>query len=222
MDPLSIGITLGSSILGGIFGSSAEAEKERKIREQIQRAQALARQGIISKDQLAGRLRDIDRLFNKRLITTLNSTAFGGRRLANANVAGAAVSGQLGAQAEATKVDYQSNVEQQNARIYSYMASLEAGAPVFSQAEGAVTGALGGAQVGLSLSNMINRKVPEVPTEPIGGSSGYGYDSPTRFSPSSGVTTGMGTMQGFNPTLPAPISDDDIFGLGQLKRRSLF
>lgn len=219
MDPLSIGLTLGSTIFGGIFGGMAEAEKEKKIREQVQRAQALARQGLMSSEQLASRLRDIDRLFNKRLISTLNSTAFGGRRLANANVAGASVAGQLGAQSEASKVQYTSAVDDRNAQIYQYMAGLEAGAPVFSPLEGAVTGALGGAQAGISIANLVNRKVPEVPVDPIGGASGYGYESPTRYSPSGGFGN---TPQGLNPTLPPPISDEDIFGLGILKRRSLF
>lgn len=219
MDPLSIGITLGTSLLGGLFGGAAEAEKEAKIREQVRRAQALARQGIISKEALAMRLRDIDRLFNKRLISTLNSTAFGGRRMANANVAGASVAGQLGAQAEASKIQYQSAVDDRNAQIYQYMAGIEAGAPVTSQLEGAVTGALGGAQVGISLSNIINRKVPTVPTDPIGGEAGYNFESPTRYSPLGGIGN---TPQGLSLTLPPTIDDDELFGLGQLKRRSLF
>lgn len=228
MDPLSIGITLGSSIIGGLLSSSAEAEKEKKIRDQVRRAQALARQGLISKEMLASRLRDIDRLFNKRLISTLSSTAFGGRRLANANVAGASVAGQLGGQAEASKVGYQEQADRINATIYQHMANLEAGAPITSSLEAGVTGALGGAQVGLSLSNIINSKVPEIPQEDIpyneaGSGMPSGLPSSRPTAPSI-VDSFRGNNQnpfGGTVNLPNKIEDDDLFSFGLLKR-SLF
>ena len=166
-DPLSIGLTVGSSIIGGILGGSAESEREKKIREQVQRAQALARQGLISKEVLASRLRDIDRLFNKRLISTLNSTAFGGRRFANANVAGASVAGQIGAQAEAAKTDYRMRTDTLNAGIYQHMANIEAGAPITNQTEAIAGGIFGGAQIGAQLSDIFNKPTIPNPTGDI-------------------------------------------------------
>jgi hypothetical protein len=155
-----VGGVLGA-IGGGILGSAAESERERKIREQVARAQALARQGLITPERLASRLRDIDRLFNKRLISTLNSTAFGGRRLANANVAGASVAGQLGGQAEASKTDYAMRADTLNAGIYQNMANLEAGAPITNKTEATAAGIFGGLQVGLQAADIFNK--PTVP-----------------------------------------------------------
>src|SRR3990172_5201922 len=100
-------LIIGATVVSGIASYFSEQSQQEQMRRQIRRAQNLARESLIEGPDLARRLRDIDRLFNKRLISTLNTTALQTRRFANQSVVGAAVAGNIGAQAEESKIQTQ-------------------------------------------------------------------------------------------------------------------
>jgi hypothetical protein len=185
-DPVSLAFDFGGAILGGIFGSNAEAEEERRQRQKVREAQALVRKGLVSDEELGSRLRDIDRLFNKRLISTLNSTAFGARRLANANVAGASVAGQLGAQAEATKVQYSTEVDRLNANIYTQLGYLE----MQNYTPNYTSGFLESAIPGLFAANEFQRTLGFL-NKGTGGGAGAGIGTGQSGTGGSGQNTGL-------------------------------
>ena len=206
MPYLAAGLALGSGLLS-LFSENAQ---EEKMRAQLKRAKSLARQGLISKEELANRLSSIDRLFNQRLNLTLRSTQLGGRRYANANVVGAGVAGRLGAQAEASKVEYSAGVDRQNAAIYQNLSQLEAGAPISDHigafAEGASAGGMLGMELGKALdrpdySNLLNR----------GASPGAGTGTELASTLGEGFNSGSYNIFG------KKVEDDDILNFVPLE-----
>jgi len=201
MPYLAAGLAIGSGLLS-LFSESAQ---EAKMREQLKRAKSLARQGLISKEELANRLSSIDRLFNQRLNMTLRSTQLGGRRYANANVVGAGVAGQLGAQAEASKVDYTAGVDKSNAAIYQNLAQLEAGAPIADPIGAFAEGASAGGMLGMELTNTLN--IGNRPS--IGGGARSGTGLNTQLASTIGQNTNRaGSGTGVNTQLASTIGQN--------------
>jgi len=199
----------GISLLSGLGSLFSESDQEAKMKAQLERAKNLARQGLISKEELANRLSSIDRLFNQRLNLSLRSTQLGGRRYANANVVGASVAGRLGAEAEASKVDYTAGVDRSNAAIYQNLAQLEAGTPIYDPTGAFVEGAAAGGMLGLEMMDVFDG------------------DSNLKLNRRAGTGTGLGTElastlgEGFNRgpynIFGKKVEDDDILNFVPLE-----
>ena len=224
--PIIAGIMVGSGILNAMAGSSQAAEINRRIAQ----AQALAAQGLISQEQLAQHLQSINRRFNQRLTSVLNTTAMRTRGFANQGTIGAAAAGGV----EAARLGAQENAVNQaigiNSRIRTLQSQYELGTAVSSPISDFMKGAASGFSAGNEVSKLIDGSSPATSSTSTGTGENDAlnpgsYQSSTQsFNPSAGplgvksnntLSFGQSTL---NTNTPNP-SDFDFL---QNIRRSLF
>jgi len=193
------GIAIGSGI-ASIFSNKAQSDA---VQEAIKRAKALAAQGLISQDDLADRLNSIDRSFNQRLTSTLNTTAIRSRGLANRGTVGAAVAGNV----EGARLSAQENAIGQAQTINTQIRSQIAGIELQGLGTGAdpVGSFVEGAAAALPLVNegakfLGDRPVGGLPDTPPGGAgAGTGTAGPNRSG--AGGLVPIENAGNFNPFL---------------------
>lgn len=148
-----------SGIGNAIEGSSQREDQERKIK----RAQDQIRSSIIDEGELSLMLNNTERLFNNRLISTLNTTALKSRGYANAGVIGAAVAGSMEGEKLNSLQDIRFKVLQHNTTANNKIADLEMGMPTGSSLGDFATGFVGGIPTGIELSKLF--KPDSIPTD---------------------------------------------------------
>ncbi len=163
------------AIAGGLFGGISsifsDAAAVEAMNEKISRAQALAATGLVDQDEIQDRLASIDRMFNQRLTSVLNTTAIRSRGFANQGTIGAAAAGQVeGARltAQDTAVARAGDVNR-NVRMSIAQMELQKGSsdPVGSF----VQGASAGLTTGMEATKFFDRdEMPSIPTS-VGQSS---------------------------------------------------
>jgi len=153
MDPMTI-LTVGGALFGGINNLLGASEEQRKNRERADKARQILEQGLIGEGELNLMLNNTERLFNSRLTSTLNSTALRSRGIANANVVSGAVAGAMEADKLRSLSEQRLQVQRNNLDIRNKEAQIEAQVPVTNTAGAFVSGALGGAQMGMSVANL--------------------------------------------------------------------
>lgn len=156
MDPVSIGITAGGFLLGGLssmFAGDAQAELERKKKE---RAQELLGRSIIDTGELDTMIATSNKRFNANLQRVLNTTALRSRGLENSNVVGAAAAGEIAGQAASAESQIRAGVQLHNESVFERMATLEFSSPTPTNPfEEFVTGGISGAMAGLEISKTV-------------------------------------------------------------------
>jgi len=88
---LELGLAVGGGLLNAAAGSAEDAELEK----QRQKMLGLLQENIIDPAELDRLLADVNRMFNNRLVNTLNSTALRSRGFANSNVVKGATAGAI-------------------------------------------------------------------------------------------------------------------------------
>lgn len=205
---------------GGALSAFSDSARTKAMNENIRRAQALAAQGLVSQRQLSNRLRSVDRMFNQRLNSVLNTTALRSRGYANQGTIGAAAAGGV----EGARLEAQSRIigesQDVNRQIQMQQAQLELGKqsadPIGSFVSGAVSGASVGIQAeqlaqddiqtpgqapGDSLNPQDSRLQPA--GQPINAGIGSGYQRGSYKTGLGQFDSGLGGFKG--------IDDDEIF-----------
>lgn len=156
MDPLSIGLTVGSALFGGISSLIASDEQAKLEEKKKKRAQELLGRSIIDTGELDSMIAANTRRFNAHLQRTLNTSALRSRGLENSNVVGAAAAGEIAGQAAQSETQLRTGVQIHNESVFQQMASLEAASPTPSNGfEEFVTGGISGAMAGVEISKGI-------------------------------------------------------------------
>ncbi len=197
---LAMGLGAGLGAIGNMFSASAQADA---INKRITAAQELAARNLVSQDEISDRLSSIDRMFNQRLTSVLNTTAIRSRGFANRGTIGAAAAGQVeGARltAQDTAITHSQDV---NRNIRNQIAQLELG----KQDADLVGAAFSGAAAGIPLANEAMKGITfeGVGDNPFGGAqAGQGINP--------GMTGPQVTGGGFNPFMQSNAPRLGTFG----------
>jgi len=100
------------------------------------------------------------RVFNNRLVSTLNVAALRSNNIANSGVIGGAISGGIAAAQASSEVQLKEGVRQQNAGVTSAIAQARLGTPPKDPIGNFFTGAIPGIQTGIEVSKFINNLSP--------------------------------------------------------------
>jgi hypothetical protein len=180
-----MGMTFGpwGAVAGGLIGGitsmfSAKSQSDQ-INENLQRAREQLATGLVSSEEIANRLRGIDRQFNARLTSVLNTTAIRSRGIANKGVVGAAVAGSIEGARMATEVGVVEQSLAENRGIRQAQAQLELAKTNPDMIGSFVEGAAAGVTTGMEVSKMVGgREMPSLgdETQP-GGATIAGFGS---------------------------------------------
>lgn len=209
-------------IAGGLFGGissifSGQSEADA-INERIRRAQALAAESLVDSGEISQRLNSIDRMFNQRLTSVLNTTAIRSRGYANTGTVGAAVAGGVEGDRLASKSQTLEAAHNQNTQVQQTIAQMELGGVSANPIADFVTGATSGIALGNEVTKFVdnmNFSLPGLPkTNPMQGQNmPQPMSKATTQNPylptSQPVTTGMGTMN------PMGLTVNNPYGNGQ-------
>lgn len=207
---------IAGGLLGGIssiFSGQSEADA---INEKIRRAQALAAESLVDSSEISQRLNSIDRMFNQRLTSVLNTTAIRSRGYANTGTIGAAVAGGVEGDRLASKSQAVESAQNQNAQVEQTIAQMELGTVSANPIADFVTGATSGIALGNEVTKFVdnlNFSLPGMPkANPMQGQSlPQPMSKATTQNPylptSQPVTTGMGTMNPMGLTVNNPYSN---------------
>jgi len=221
------GFTLGGpwgAIAGGLIGGissifSGQSEADA-INEKIRRAQALAAESLIDSGEMSTRLNGIDRMFNQRLTSVLNTTAIRSRGFANSGTIGAAVAGGVEGDRLASKSQTINDTLNYNKGVQQSIAQMELGTTSANPVGDFVTGATSGIALGMEATKYLGNVSPTGRTQQQ--SIENGQTTPRAMNQAGNVnpflgqnTTGMGTFQPMNLTVSNPYINT-IAGLGGL------
>lgn len=207
---------IAGGLLGGIssiFSGQSEADA---INEKIRRAQALAAESLVDSGEIAQRLNSIDRMFNQRLTSVLNTTAIRSRGYANTGTVGAAVAGGVEGDRLASRSQTIEAAQNQNAQVKQTIAQMELGTTSANPVADFVTGAASGIALGNEVTKFtdnLNFSLPGMPkANPMQGQSlPQPMSKATSQNPylptGQSVTTGMGTMNSMGLTVNNPYSN---------------
>lgn len=183
------------AIAGGLFGGISsifsDASQVNAMNERIRRTQELVANTLVDQDQIQDRLASIDRMFNQRLTSVLNTTAIRSRGFANRGTIGAAAAGQVeGARLTAQDTAIQQGQDiNRNARLQIAQLELQKGStdPVGSFIQGATAGVT----TGLEIDKFLGREDP------------IGFNKPVSQAINTGSTgpQPIGNAGNYNPNL---------------------
>lgn len=209
----SMGMALGpwGAIAGGLVGGltsmfSGQSEADA-INEKIRRAQALAAESLVDNAEISSRLNSIDRMFNQRLTSTLNTTAIRSRGFANSGTIGAAVAGGVEGDRLAAKSQTVNQSLDYNKQVQQSIAQMELGTTTANPVADFVTGATSGIALGMEVEKYMGQtdptQLPETDQQKIerGQTNPRAMTKAGDFNPylrgqEQGINIGMGT---FNP-----------------------
>lgn len=204
------GFSLGpwGAIAGGLFGGissifSGQSEADA-INEKIRRAQALAAESLVDNSEISSRLNSIDRMFNQRLTSVLNTTAIRSRGFANQGTIGAAAAGGVEGDRLASKANAISMAQDTNRQVKQTIAQMELGMTEANPIADFVTGATSGVALGLEATKFIDN-LNFNPTSPSGRNPLQGQTSPTPLN--QATTTNPYLPQGISPQMELPRAD---------------
>ena len=194
--PIAIGLAGG---LSSLFSGQANA---KAINEKIRRAQGLAAESLIDNEELSSRLGSIDRMFNQRLTSTLNTTAIRSRGFANSGTIGAAVAGGIEGDRLASKSQTVNESLNFNKQVQQSIAQMELGTASANPIGDFVSGAASGVSLGMELDKLVNpAAIPGTTTTQqsieAGQATPRSMSDAGNFNPwlkGQGVTTSMGTL----------------------------
>ena len=148
---------VGAALVGGALNAISGSAQDREMEKRKQAAIAQLKQNIIDPAELDTMLNNVNRLFNNRLVNTLNSTALRSRGVANSGVVKGVVAGQLEAGRLGAINQTQLEAQKTNQQTYSQMAGIESSMGGSHNAFGDfASGALAAAPVGMELSKMLS------------------------------------------------------------------
>lgn len=148
-------LAIGTAVGGGLLNALAGNEERDRVEKQRSQALSLLRENIIDADELDLMLRNVNRLFNNRLVNTLNTTALQSRGFANANVAKASVAGAMEGSRLQSINETERSVLEANRATRAGMAQVEMSmTPTGSTLGDFTSGALAAAPVGMELSKL--------------------------------------------------------------------
>lgn len=209
---------IAGAVLGGLGSAISNASQARAINEKIRRVQALMAENIVDSGELSSRLHSVDRMFNQRLTSVLNTTAIRSRGYANTGTIGAAAAGAIEGEHMAASNTIVENAYANNKNVNQQIAmvGMEAVSP---DAIGSfVSGAVSGAGVGIEAMNMMNAGNIDVPGETPGSDIGSAKVPPGEtidagfgsYSQSGTYKTGLGTWQSGLAGFRA-VDDEDLW-----------
>lgn len=178
-------------LLGGLtsfFSGQSEADA---INEKIRRAQALAAESLVDSGEISNRLNSIDRMFNQRLTSVLNTTAIRSRGYANQGTIGAAIAGGVEGDRLASKAQTVGQALDTNRGIRQSISQMELGAVSANPVADVVTGITSGVALGNEVTKFVDN-LNFNPTSPAGNNPLGGQSTP---QPMASATTQ-------NPYLP--------------------
>lgn len=155
-DAVSLGITLGTSLFGGAANLIADQQAAQQDAARRRMAIQTLSQNLVGTGQLEKMLQNTSRLFNNRLVSTLNTSAIRSRGTANAGVLGAAITGQMRGAELQTQSGIQNSVLQNNQQIGSQIAQLQAGGANYSGVGSFASGLLTALPTGWELAKLNN------------------------------------------------------------------
>lgn len=202
-----IGTAIGAGIgflaggLTSLFSGQSEADE---INAKIRRAQAIAAEGLVDSGEISNRLNSIDRMFNQRLTSVLNTTAIRSRGYANQGTIGAAAAGGVEGDRLASKANAISMAQDTNRQVKQTIAQMELGMTEANPMADFVTGATSGVALGLETTKFIDN-LNFNPTAPSGRNPLQGQTTPTPLN--QVTTTNPYLPQGISPQMELPRVD---------------
>lgn len=207
----TLGIQAGVGLLSGLgnlFSSQSQADE---INKRITRAQELAAKNLVTQDEIADRLHSIDRMFNQRLTSVLNTTALRSRGIANKGTVGAAVAGQV----EGSRLEAQNTVIGQakdvNREINMSIANLELQKGSADGLGAFVEGFASGVPLANEGLKMFDREIPSLPGKGAGQALNPGSLGPI---PMAGAGSFNPFMQTNVPRMSNPYGGTQLKGMG--------
>jgi hypothetical protein len=207
----------GVSGLANAFSSAAKAREERR---RIAKAQELIGRNLIDDKQLDSMLRDNTRLFNQRLVNTLNQTALRAKGTANAGVAGAQAAGQIEGARATSEMGIRQDVLRSNMGTRTQIAQLGLSGsisdPIGDFVSGAIHGGVAGAQVMRTIKLSEGLNGTDDTTDTFSGTSDIGASGVgDPYTPNYGAVNLSNWMK---PKLP---EEDFSMGFNQSQYRFL-
>lgn len=209
-------VIIAGAVIGGLANYLSNKSQTDAINENIRRSQALMAEGLIDSEEMAQRLNGIDRMFNQRLTSVLNTTAIRSRGFANTGTIGAAAAGGIEGGRVQARSEAIGQAQESNTRVTRDIAMTELGKQNADPIGSFVGGAVQGASVAMKASAMLEDPGIEVPTDTPGSSlqtpdfngdnidAGFGSYNESGF-----YKTGLGQWQ--SPMVTNKIEDEDIF-----------
>lgn len=191
----TLGIQAGTGLLSGLANLFSAQSQADAINKRITRAQELAAQGLVDQDEISDRLNSINRMFNQRLTSVLNTTALRSRGIANRGTVGAAAAGQV----EGARLQAQDTTVQQahdvNREIRMNIANLELQRASTDPVGSFVEGFASGIPLANETLKMFDRSPINLPNRGASGATNPGTLGPIP----------MGNAGSFNPFLQTNI-----------------
>lgn len=201
---------IAGGLIGGITSVFAGQSEADAINERIKRAQSLAAESIVDSGEISSRLNSIDRMFNQRLTSVLNTTAIRSRGFANSGTVGAAVAGGVEGDRLAAKSQTLSMAHDSNRQVQNTISQMELGTASANPISDFVTGATSG----IALGNEIGKYMGNIneTTDLTGGgdqpASGQGGPQPMSNLPKSNpFVTNAGDIPSMVPSEVKPTYD---------------
>lgn len=190
----TLGIQVGAGLLSGIGNLLSGSSQQEEMNKRIQAAQELAAKNLVTQDELADRLHSIDRMFNQRLTSVLNTTAIRSRGIANKGTVGAAAAGQVeGARLEAQDRQI-GQAQDTNKQINMSIAQMELQKGSADNIGNFMQGFASGVPLATEALEMFDRA-------PIGNIAGGAGAAGKALNPGSLGPIPMGNATKFNPFL---------------------
>lgn len=165
LTPVDMGISLGTSLLGGIANYMADQQAYQEEQKRKQAAIQTLSANLINPTQLQTMLNNVDRLFNSRLVGALNTTAVRNRGVANAPVVAGAIAGSIQGQEAQARINTQDRALQYNNTTRSQIAQIQNSGSSFSGVGSAVSGLLTALPTGIELAKLNNPDLMNVPNK---------------------------------------------------------
>lgn len=197
-------LELGLAVGGGILNALAGQEQNAEIEKRKQAAIAALRENIIDPKELDTMLTDINRLFNSRLVNTLNSTAIRSRGVANSGVVKGVVAGQIEGARLGTLSETRFKALESNKQTMNQIANVNASMGRQNSFLGDfASGTLTALPAVLEGSKYFSGQTSADPLKPIETGTKPFQDLPLPNYNESNVGTGLNTFgQLFNNDLP--------------------
>lgn len=153
-------LELGLAVGGGLLNAAAGSAENDQLEKQRQEMLKILQESIIDPAELDHMLANVNRMFNNRLVNTLNSTAIRSRGIANSNVVKGATIGTLEGARLGTLEQTRFSARESNAKTRAAMVGVNLQtAPKHNFFGDFVAGGLQALPLGMELSKMMNPEV---------------------------------------------------------------
>lgn len=161
-------LELGLAVGGGLLNAAAGSAQNDQLEKQRQEMLKLLEESLIQPEELDRMLGNVNRLFNNRLVNTLNSTAIRSRGIVNSNVVKGATAGAMEGARIGTLEQTRFSARESNARTRAAMVGVNMQTmPKNNFFEDFTTGALTSVPLTMEAGKLLDGLFAPLPTPGI-------------------------------------------------------